>query len=202
MKIVKFEGIELHIDESNTLSTKEVAQGYGISPSVVRTHKSLHSDELIENVHYIVKRDDKNRVVTRWTLEGVHMLGFFIKSERAKEFRKFTAKLLTEIKKGNVQVSVAPPQNCPADQFDSRIAGYKGMIARQQNEIKMLKSNLQDALNRLQQCQKEFGLIQPIRASLLRHYEKRIKELEQTVASMRHQLQKYAKIKETLAQFC
>ena len=140
MKVVKFEEIELHIDESNTLSTKEVAQGYGISPSVVRTHKSLHNDELIENVHYILKRDDRNRLVTRWTLEGVHMLGFFIKSERAKEFRKFTAKLLTEIKKGNIQVSVAHPKNCPAEQFDSRIAGYKGIIARLKNQNEELRA--------------------------------------------------------------
>jgi len=153
MKIVKFEGIELHIDESNTLSTKEVAQGYGISPSVVRTHKSLHSDELIENVHYIVKRDDKNRVVIRWTLEGVHMLGFFIKSERAKEFRKFTAKLLTEIKKGNVQVSVAPPQNCPAaDNMSTRIAGYKGQLALKKKQIEEMQWRIIQLEEELKEC--------------------------------------------------
>ena len=155
MKVVKFEEIELHIDESNTLSTKEVAQGYGISPSVVRTHKSLHSDELIENVHYILKRDDRNRLVTRWTLEGVHMLGFFIKSERAKEFRKFTAKLLTEIKKGNVQVSVAPPQNCPAaDNMSTRIAGYKGMLARKNKEIERLRFELIQAQEKVKELEK------------------------------------------------
>ncbi len=105
MEIVRFEDLELHIDENGTLSTNEVAKGYGISSDAIRLQKKRHSDKLLKNIHFIEVWDEKfKRYITRWTLEGVHMLGFFIKSERAKEFRKFTAKLLTEIKKGNAQV--------------------------------------------------------------------------------------------------
>ncbi|BAF69560.1 hypothetical protein [Nitratiruptor sp. SB155-2] len=143
MKIIKFENLELHLDDSDTLSTKEVALGYGVSASTIRDHKKQHQDEILKNIHYIEVWDEKfKRYITRWTLEGVHMLGFFIKSERAKEFRKFTAKLLTEIKKGNVHVSVAPA-NCPAsDNMSTRISGYKGVIARKNKEIERLRFEL------------------------------------------------------------
>jgi len=159
MKIIKFEDLELHIDDSNTLSTNEVALGYEVSSSTIREHKKQHSDELLKNIHYIEVWDDKfKRYITRWTLEGVHMLGFFIKSERAKEFRKFTAKLLTEIKKGNVQVSATPPANCPAtDNMSTRIAGYKGQLALKNKKIQELQFKLaiyQDEIKSLKEDKK------------------------------------------------
>lgn len=49
--------------------------------------------------------NSNNASKTMWTLEGVHMLGFFIKSERAKVFRKWTAKLLTEIRNDSATIS-------------------------------------------------------------------------------------------------
>ncbi|WP_251821268.1 hypothetical protein [Campylobacter jejuni] len=46
------------------------------------SHKNLHSDELIENIHYFYDyeqtKGERQRVI-KWTLEGVYMLGFFIK---------------------------------------------------------------------------------------------------------------------------
>ena len=98
MKTIIFRDIKLQVDENQTLSTDEVAKGYGISPQAIREHKRLHSDELLEKVHYIIVKNKFKKSAIKWTLDGVHMLGFFIKSERAKEFRKFTAKLLTQIK--------------------------------------------------------------------------------------------------------
>lgn len=37
-----------------TLTTAEVAAGYGISEITLRRHKSAHSDELIEGKHFLV----------------------------------------------------------------------------------------------------------------------------------------------------
>ena len=143
MRIVKFNDVDIKIEDNNLLSTLDVATGYGVSDSTIRRHLQLHSDELLEGIHYINKTSQRGTKKLMWTLEGVHMLGFFIKSERAKEFRKFTAKLLTEIKKGNVQVSATqPPAGCPADKFDSRINGYKGMLARKNKEIERLEYEL------------------------------------------------------------
>ena len=111
MKTVVFKGVELHIDDNNTLTTNEVAAGYGVTPQSIREHKRHHADEIFENVHYIVKTNKFNKPSLHWTIEGAYMLGFFIKSKEAKEFRKFTAKLLSEIKQGNAKVvSVAPTQ--------------------------------------------------------------------------------------------
>ena len=114
MKTVVFKGVELHIDDNNTLTTNEVAAGYGVTPQSIREHKRHHADEIFENVHYIVKTNKFNKPSLHWTIEGAYMLGFFIKSKEAKEFRKFTAKLLSEIKKGNAEViSVATKQPDP-----------------------------------------------------------------------------------------
>jgi len=39
-----------------------------------------------------------------------------------------------------IQKAAQPPQNCPAEQFDSRINGYKGIIARLKNQNQELKA--------------------------------------------------------------
>lgn len=102
--IVNFDGIQIQVI-NNLLSTDDVALGYGITSKGIRAHKRLHYDELIEGVHYVSHEDKKFKTkITKWTLEGVHMLGFFIKSEQAKHFRKYVAKLLSEIKEENVKV--------------------------------------------------------------------------------------------------
>jgi len=104
MKILKIADVELQASENNTLPTAEVAKFYGVDDSAIRKHLQNHQDELIENQHYIVEVSLKGTKKLLWTLEGVYMLGFFIKSERAKKYRKAVAKLLKEIKQGNVQV--------------------------------------------------------------------------------------------------
>jgi len=97
--------IQLQANEDYTLPTAEVAKFYDVDVTTIRTHKRLHSDELIENQHFIFVLDERNRKRLYWTLEGVYMLGFFIKSERAKKYRKAVAKLLKEIKQGNLKVT-------------------------------------------------------------------------------------------------
>lgn len=109
MNPITFQEITLNVIESNEytflMSSRDVAAGYDVTESIIRSHRQRHSDELIEDKHFIMTRTANNAAKTMWTLEGVHMLGFFIKSERAKEFRKWTAKLLTEIRNGNATIS-------------------------------------------------------------------------------------------------
>lgn len=73
-----------------TLTTAEVAAGYGVSPKTIRNHKSNHHDELEEGKHFFGAQNlgSENLMdITHWTKRGIIRLGFFIKSERAKRFR-------------------------------------------------------------------------------------------------------------------
>lgn len=73
------------------LSSKDVAEGYGLSASGLRSTKERYSDELEEGKHYIMKPSQKGTPSTYWTKEGVVMLGFFIKTPTAKEFRRWAS---------------------------------------------------------------------------------------------------------------
>lgn len=72
-----------------TLPTRLVAEGYGVSPEVIRSHKANHSDELFKDRHFITI--GKN---CRWTKAGVIRLGMFIQSPEAIEFRDAAEKHL------------------------------------------------------------------------------------------------------------
>ena len=91
MLLVSFSGINLQVVESSDhvflLSSKDVASGYGVSESVIRSHRQNQSDELIEGKHFIIDRSYKNTPKTYWTKKGIVRLGFFIKSKQAKAFR-------------------------------------------------------------------------------------------------------------------
>lgn len=85
------------------LPVKDVAKGYGVSSSIIRKHQGRHSDELIENKHYVkgwtisptlLKGVQPHAVF--WTKAGVIRLGFFIKSERAKLFRDWAENLVLQ----------------------------------------------------------------------------------------------------------
>jgi len=72
------------------LSNKEVALGYGVAQSTLRSNFNNHKDELIEGKHWTrlhVKTNGGMQRVIHWTKKGIVRLGFFIKSKQAKEFR-------------------------------------------------------------------------------------------------------------------
>ena len=75
------------------LSSKDVAEGYGLSRSGLSKTHSRYSDELEEGRHYINVTDSQvgGRPSVYWTKEGVVMLGFFIKTPTAKEFRRWAS---------------------------------------------------------------------------------------------------------------
>lgn len=100
------------------LSTKDVAEGYGLTPDAVRMAKNRNQDELEEGKHYIVtevptvtdryaRQSNLKSTQTMWTKRGVVRLGFFIKTPMAKEFRDWAEDYIID---GGAQPTPAIPQ--------------------------------------------------------------------------------------------
>ncbi|MCG4069641.1 hypothetical protein KBI89_01690 [Campylobacter coli] len=127
----------------------EVAYNYAVDNTTIMSHKNLHSDELIENIHYFYDyaqtKGGRQRVV-KWTLEGVYMLGFFIKSPKAKEYRKKVAKLLREQSEARFKVLSNENERLNSLNHHQKI-GYKSQLAQQkehyENKIKALQYDLE-----------------------------------------------------------
>lgn len=91
--VVKVNDIEIEVQPDSQhdwlLSTKDVAEGYGLSESGVRSVKERYADELEEGKHWVLSQSETKvgRPATMWTKRGVVRLGFFIKTPMAKEFR-------------------------------------------------------------------------------------------------------------------
>jgi hypothetical protein len=95
------------------MNSNMVALGYGVSPKTIRSHKMIHKDELIENIHFISRaenigsRSNLKNTQLLWTKAGVIRLGFFIRSERAKVFRDWAESIV-------LQASAPMAKNLPA----------------------------------------------------------------------------------------
>lgn len=85
------------------MTTKEVAEGYGVTPQNIREHQRCN-DDFIEGKHFIKgisisdtlgKNAQPHQVF--WTKRGIVRLGFFIKSERAKLFRDWAEELIIKV---------------------------------------------------------------------------------------------------------
>ncbi len=128
----------------------EVAISYKTSKQDINSTKNYHSDELIENIHYFYDfeqtKGGRQRVI-KWTLEGVYMLGFFIKSPKAKEYRKKVAKLLRE--QTQARFKTLSDENIRLNSLNHhQKIGYKSQLAQQkehyENKIKALKYDLEN----------------------------------------------------------
>ncbi|EOA6138956.1 hypothetical protein ACH5GF_001838 [Campylobacter coli] len=127
----------------------EVAISYKTSKQNINSTKNYHADELIENIHYFYDYEQtkggRQRVI-KWTLEGVYMLGFFIKSPKAKEYRKKVAKLLREQTQARFKTLSDENQRLNSLNHHQKI-GYKSQLAQQkekyENKIKALKYDLE-----------------------------------------------------------
>lgn len=90
-----------HPEHEYTLTTTQVAVGYGVSESTIKEHKRQHLDELFAGKHFVEVRNPDFQpgkggahTYTHWTKRGIIRLGFFIKSERAKQFRDLAEDLI------------------------------------------------------------------------------------------------------------
>lgn len=107
--VLEIDGIILPVtpDQEHewTLSTEQVAIGYEVTPHAIQKHKERHADELIEGTHYTRQTNSLSgglqRVTTNWTKLGVITLGWFIRSERAKRFRRMAAELILRLHEAN-----------------------------------------------------------------------------------------------------
>ncbi|EPC9498455.1 hypothetical protein ACR3TS_001630 [Campylobacter coli] len=127
----------------------EVAISYKTSKQNINSTKNYHADELIENIHYFYDYEQtkggRQRVI-KWTLEGVYMLGFFIKSPKAKEYRKKVAKLLRE--QTQARFKTLSDENLRLNSLNHhQKLGYKSQLKQQkehyENKIKALKYDLE-----------------------------------------------------------
>ncbi|EAI3104229.1 hypothetical protein E3A52_08765, partial [Campylobacter coli] len=128
----------------------EVAISYKTSKQNINSTKNYHADELIENIHYFYDYEQtkggRQRVI-KWTLEGVYMLGFFIKSPKAKEYRKKVAKLLRE--QTQARFKSLSDENLRLNSLNhNQKLGYKSQLKQQkekyENKIKALKYDLEN----------------------------------------------------------
>ncbi|EHA2317473.1 hypothetical protein JKI10_001233 [Campylobacter coli] len=127
----------------------EVAISYKTSKQNINSTKNYHADELIENIHYFYDYEQtkggRQRVI-KWTLEGVYMLGFFIKSPKAKEYRKKVAKLLRE--QTQARFKTLSDENIRLNSLNHhQKIGYKSQLKQQkehyENKIKALQYDLE-----------------------------------------------------------
>lgn len=91
--------VQPNVEHEWLLSSKDVAEGYGLSESGLRNTKTRYSDELLEGTHWVLSQNGTKlggRPSTYWTKEGVVMLGFFIKTPTAKEFRRWASNFIVE----------------------------------------------------------------------------------------------------------
>ncbi|EAM0663195.1 hypothetical protein D3033_07090 [Campylobacter coli] len=128
----------------------QVASFYEVTKNSIAKHFLRNADELIENIHYFYDfeqtKGGRQRVI-KWTLEGVYMLGFFIKSPKAKEYRKKVAKLLRE--QSEARFKSLSDENLRLNSLNHhQKIGYKSQLAQQkehyENKIKALQYDLEN----------------------------------------------------------
>ena len=103
--VVNVNDIEIEVQPDSEhewlLSSKDVAEGYGLSEGGLRSAKSKHSDEFEEGKHFIGVANGNTvgnggSKKTMWTKRGVVRLGFFIKTPMAKAFRDWAEDYIIE----------------------------------------------------------------------------------------------------------
>ena len=114
------------------MTTKQVANGYGISEYTLRRHKMEQSAELVDNKHFVSAVQILNgeqmgalkmpHNATFWTKRGIVRLGFFIKSERAKLFRDWAEELIIKVDELSQQeVALVPTKMLPDKRKHNRL---------------------------------------------------------------------------------
>lgn len=107
MKLIEFSDVQLEVNEHPehewTLTTKQVAEGYGVTENLLKMHIRNNPKDFVDGKHYFVlkvsnpdvqKKHGGARRQTVWTKRGVVRLGFFIRSERARAFRDLAEDLV------------------------------------------------------------------------------------------------------------
>ncbi|EKU10093.1 hypothetical protein [Campylobacter showae] len=152
------EPTQVEILNFQTFTTEYVAERYGVSTTNIKVHKREHADEIIEGIHFVVVKNDRNRPVIKWTLRGIIKLGMFIRSKEAKNFRLWAEQELEktilselaqakETKARNVELShkyadLEAYAKFEAKRHGDQINGYLGQLAKHNALIASLKTEL------------------------------------------------------------
>ena len=84
------------------LTTRMVAEGYGVRPETIRSHKANHSDELMQGIHFLPGANNQ----TYWTKVGVIRLGMFISSPQAIAVRNAAETYLAQATQAPVDLDL------------------------------------------------------------------------------------------------
>ena len=152
------EPTQVEILNFQTFTTEYVANRYGTSVTNIKDHKREHADEIVEGIHFVVVKNDRNRPVIKWTLRGIIKLGMFIRSNESKAFRIWAEQELEKIilkqaqeyaqtRARNLALAdkVSSLQACAikdAKDRQDQINGYKGQLAKHNAVIASLKTEL------------------------------------------------------------
>ena len=152
------EPTQVEILNFQTFTTEYVANRYGTSVTNIKDHKREHADEIVEGIHFVVVKNDRNRPVIKWTLRGIIKLGMFIRSNESKAFRIWAERELEKIilKQAQEYAQTRARNLALADKVNSlqacaikdakdhqdQINGYKGQLAKHNAVIVKLKTEL------------------------------------------------------------
>lgn len=149
---------EVEILNFQTFTNEYVAKNYGISEVTIRNHKKLHTDELVENIHFVTEQNKFGVNETKWTLRGIIKLGMFIRSKEAKNFRLWAEMELEKTILGELEsakeareqslsltnkvISLEIAAKIDAQNYKNAVNSYCSQISRRNNKIAMLKREL------------------------------------------------------------
>ena len=157
------EPAQVEILNFKTFTSEYVAERYGVSEKTIRDHKREHADEIVEDIHFVVVKNDRNRPLIKWTLRGIIKLGMFIRSKEAKYFRLWAEQelektilseltLAKETRQKNLSL-VSKVADLDALLIDNakrhkrEINGYKSQLKQHNDKIVVLKHELEKASN-------------------------------------------------------
>ncbi len=177
MNIITFNNVELHLQPHThhefLLTNKEVALGYGITQSTLRSNFNNNKDELIEGKHWLrleVQTKGGKQKVIHWTKKGIVRLGFFIKSENAKKFRDWADDyIVNNIAENTPYIHQLERENIELRRSINRLSlkSHSEEFKKIEFENKRLKQTLIDFKNRYHTIvQKADNQIEAMRAEL------------------------------------
>ena len=128
------EGITVHVLPSEQheylMTTREVANGYGVTEYAIRKNKMSLSDELKDGRHFVSavtigngKPGNLPSNAILWTKRGIIRLGFAMRSERARLFRDWAEELVIRMDEPRdlFERPVAPAKALPAKRRINRL---------------------------------------------------------------------------------
>lgn len=109
------------------MTTKEVANGYGVTEYAIRKNKLSLGSELIEGKHFIKGVTIGNTLENAqphqvfWTKRGIVRLGFAMRSERAKLFRDWAEELIIKVSETREDLVLTPAPALPQKRKHNRL---------------------------------------------------------------------------------